>query len=1014
MSTDAQMNQRYTLNKILGKGGMGVVYHATDRLTGDTVALKRVTVAPRDLAFASHISDNQDSTALRFALAQEFRTLATLRHPNIVSVLDYGFDSAKQPFFTMTLLENAQDIIEYGQSLSLDQKIQLLIQTLQALKYLHRRDILHRDLKPVNVQVVEDGGVKVLDFGLSVTVNQNSGVAGTLSYMAPEVLINQTTLKVSDLYSVGVIAYELLLGKYPFSLRNATRLMRSIVEELPDTSELENLQLAAVLERWLHKDPDARYQTADDVIIALSTATETPYPQETIAIRESFLNASSFVGRTDELKILDDELQKTKLGQNTFYLIGGESGIGKSRLVDELHVKAVVNGIKVYTGQGVEGGGMLLQIWRPIVAQMLFDVEVSPQEAGIIKPLVPNIEQMLGLQAVSPPELHGNQQERLFMTLIELFKRITSPTLVILEDLQWTAESFALLKQIMLNRAQLSHVMIVGTYRSDESPTLSDELKGFNHIELSRLNRDMIASLSRAMLGETEREKQFIDLLEKQTEGNTFFMIEVVRYLAQLAGNMRDIAHITLPANVLTGGMQYVLQKRLGQISSKYQPVLQFSAVVGRKIDNILLQAMFPDTYINDWLFEAEAVSVLSVQDNKWQFAHDKLREAVIKDLSPDDFTRLNREVALTIEEVYPDNSDYNEMLLEHWHQAQNLDKEIHYLSLVAKSLIDIRADYERAIFLLEPALQQLDMSDKRRIELLYWLAVAHQNQGQLEQGYTHISQAYDLAKNLDDKRGIALILKNFCALEYYTGDREVATQYAHESLALFKELGDHYEVAAMLGKIGIVHAVEGRYNEARKFYEESLQIRREIDDKHGIAIIHNNLGMLGYYEKRYDEALAYFAHCLELYREIGEQLYTGISLSNVAWIYAITNDDRLFEATYQALLQSLKISVPYLTLAILPTVAKLFVTQGEAFRSAQLIAFIEQHPSFHGEIKERVDRIKPQLETMLTTQERLDAYHFENLPEMDTLVGSIVDELGSGANEEESHIDGKQQQFGS
>ena len=108
------INNRYVLKSIIGTGGMGAVYRAYDRLTGEEVALKQVTAPPVRLGFASRAGDQN----LHLALAQEFKTLSSLRHPHIVSVRDYGFDEQRQPFFTMDLLEGAETIIEAGQGQS--------------------------------------------------------------------------------------------------------------------------------------------------------------------------------------------------------------------------------------------------------------------------------------------------------------------------------------------------------------------------------------------------------------------------------------------------------------------------------------------------------------------------------------------------------------------------------------------------------------------------------------------------------------------------------------------------------------------------------------------------------------------------------------------------------------------------------------------------------------------------------------------------------------------------------
>ncbi len=210
------LTPRYRLQDKLGEGGMGIVYRATDRLTGDTIALKQVQVPVEYLQFMSRPSESM-SQNMQTSLAREFQTLATLRHPNIISVLDYGFvqiETKPQPFYTMTYLSEAVTLVAAGEHLSVPDKITLLQQTLQGLAYLHRRGILHRDLKPENVLVV-DGQVRILDFGLALLqreARKEDASYGSSAYLAPELWEEGSPGISSDLYALGVMAFELLGG----------------------------------------------------------------------------------------------------------------------------------------------------------------------------------------------------------------------------------------------------------------------------------------------------------------------------------------------------------------------------------------------------------------------------------------------------------------------------------------------------------------------------------------------------------------------------------------------------------------------------------------------------------------------------------------------------------------------------------------------------------------------------------------------------------------------------------
>jgi serine/threonine protein kinase len=304
---NSSMVERYRLLNRIGSGGMGEVYRAQDRLTGRIVALKRVCIPTSMRSSAPRPSDHTVES-LNLALAHEFQALAALRHPNIISVLDYGFMPAEnepetgalplfraldersfgrpplavQPFFTMAYLEAAQPFNRAALGLSLKGLIELTAQMLQALSYLHRHGILHRDLKPGNVLVTRGAGgqrVHLVDFGLSCAVGRSGAVSGTLLYLAPEALMGQPLSAASDLYAVGVMLYEVLAGHHPFS--GSPDLVHDIQTRSPDmtplyaSAEARRLPaLMAAIKRLLAKDPLDRFESADSLLAALRMSVE--------------------------------------------------------------------------------------------------------------------------------------------------------------------------------------------------------------------------------------------------------------------------------------------------------------------------------------------------------------------------------------------------------------------------------------------------------------------------------------------------------------------------------------------------------------------------------------------------------------------------------------------------------------------------------------------------------------------------------------------------------------------
>jgi len=269
------VGRRYVVQGQLGKGGMGVVYTALDSFTGKQVALKKSEVYS---VGTETVTPTMDNTEFRLLLVNEFKILAGLRHPNIISVLDYGFDEDKSPYFTMELLQGAKSLRGASYERPAEYKLGLVVQVLLALAYLHRHNILHRDLKPGNVLVVNDE-VKVLDFGIAMlrqqaTDESDQMVTGTLQYIAPEVLRGEQPTPGADLYAIGVMAHELFVGHTPFHGGDTTKLVNDILFTTPDipVGQLDS-GLAAVVQRLLLKSPEDRYASAVQVIQAINEAT---------------------------------------------------------------------------------------------------------------------------------------------------------------------------------------------------------------------------------------------------------------------------------------------------------------------------------------------------------------------------------------------------------------------------------------------------------------------------------------------------------------------------------------------------------------------------------------------------------------------------------------------------------------------------------------------------------------------------------------------------------------------
>lgn len=877
-SDTGMIARRYLLRERLGTGGMGEVYRATDRLTGKNLALKRVIVSPADLTFAS----KAEKGSSLLALATEFRTLSSLRHPNIISVLDYGFDDTHCPFFTMEYLPEAKTIIQAGRDKNQAEKLDLVLKTLQALVYLHRRSILHRDLKPGNL-LVSKGELKVVDFGLSVetrtrsTMDASQTTAGTLAYMAPELFHGLAVSRASDLYAVGVIAYELLAGGHPFNTSNLAVMINEILNKKVDVyGSGMNPNLAAVIDGLLARDPADRPQDARQVIRDFCQAANLSLPEETEAIRESFLQAAKFVGRDAELSVLTEGLHSAIQGQGRSQLVSGESGVGKSRLLEELRTLALVKGAMVLRGQAVSEGGRVYQIWRDMLPILCILTEMDDTEAAILKPFVPNISDLLGREIPDPPPADPQAtQTRLFALILKLFQHQTQPVVIILEDLQWAGSgSIGLLNYLNAQVARLS-MFLIGSYRGDDTPRLPERIPGMPVLTLSRLDDPSIQELSASILGDTGRQPEVVDLLRRETEGIPFFLVELVRVLAERAGELGHIDQNFLPEKILPGGVEQIIERRLSRVPSEAYELLQLAAVIGRELDLGVLKNLSPTTDIEQWLTLGANAAVLEVQENRWRFSHDKLREHLLEELAPKARPIYHQRAAVGIEATYSDLTKHAAKLAYLWQVTGNEEKELRYAELAGQQEL-ANSVYAEGIRFLERArdllLKQEPSTQRSEHELRLLLLLGPALMNYHGQSSTEVTKAYSRAAELgQETRQVDTYFKvlwGLCANAFVGGKLTAAKLIVNRLYDTAEQSGSplHRMEAAHAGWTTALWQGETRLAESylqeglpiyksNHYHEACVALQGHDTAACGQALGTMNLWLFGYPEKAFQRA---------------------------------------------------------------------------------------------------------------------------------------------------------------
>jgi tetratricopeptide (TPR) repeat protein len=426
------------------------------------------------------------------------------------------------------------------------------------------------------------------------------------------------------------------------------------------------------------------------------------------------------------------------------------------------------------------------------------------------------------------------------------------------------------------------------------------------------------------MLGEVGTQPDVLTLLQRETEGNAFFLVETVRALAEEAGQLAAIGMMPLPDRVFAGGVQRINQRRLSRVPDWGQPLLKCAAVIGRQLDETLIQHLAQDVSVESWLNACAEAAVLEVTENRWRFTHDKLRETVVANLSETERPQLHRQVAQAIETIYPDDDQQAAILADHWHIAGDREKEAFYAYRAAESLYQLGLDQaqEQAIRALN--LRPSDPLIWAKINILiaenyftwgeyqkarahYEATLAHARQHELTTEelialdglgqITYITRdlsmalgiyqdAITLARKAGDNLLLARLLDDQGAVLRFVGDHEAAFQALKASLDIVRKLNDPSQLAMSLYGISVIVRNQGRYEEACGYVEESIAILRQQNAVRDLGMSLNNLGICNTLLGNYEIALQHLEEGLAYRNQVGHPRGAAASKSAIGELY--------------------------------------------------------------------------------------------------------------------------------
>ena len=695
---------RFSILRRLGSGGMGAVYAAYDSHWQQKVAIKVL---------------HQTDAAAALRLKQEFRVLADLANPHLVQLFEL-FVTDDWMFFTMELVEGitfaeycrSDTAAQSNSSVRADCVRDLLRRLAAALQVLHDAGKVHCDIKPSNVLVTSIGRVVLLDFGLTrlqaaaADPHSEDDVRGTVAYMAPELLTGSPASPASDWYSVGAMLYQLLTSRLPFEGDISQILVAKQHAAPPPPGKWARdlpSDLDELCQRLLRRDP-AQRPTAEEIVRRLGSL-----PPSRTDLPPTGSTATAFFGGHRELELLWAGHQQAVQGQTAKVLLQGESGIGKTALLQHfLRQLAARDDVLVLSGRCYEQESVPFKGLDDLIDCLSSALHRLPASelARLMPPESPSLLRMFPVlgRVQSFAELsHGEDsvedqqqlRQRAVGALRELLQRLSQGRTVVLaiDDLQWgDADSAAVLSELLGHRDS-PPLLLIGCYReaADQPEEFLTELstrasaEGFwtAELRLGTLPQQDAQALAQLHLDVPEESSAGLaEEVARAAAGNPFLIQQFAWSVSQQPSDQAE------PIRLRAEDADGMLWSRLKKLSSATQQLLELVAVAGHPLrpTDAFLAIRFaeqdPQKVLR--LLEVKRLIAFSSGSATEQIGpyHDRIREAILRHLSAEKKRHHHLNLALVLEDAEQPNPEH---LAQHFAAADQPERAWKYAPMAAE-----------------------------------------------------------------------------------------------------------------------------------------------------------------------------------------------------------------------------------------------------------------------------------------------------------------------------------------
>jgi len=806
------LGNRYEILRQLGEGGMGAVYQARDRELDRMVALK---VIRPELAGRSEILQ-------RFK--HELILARQVTHRNVIRIFDLG-EAGGIKFITMEYIEG-QDLktLLSQRKLTIEEAAGIVQQVCLALEAAHTEGVIHRDLKPQNIMLDKQGKVSVMDFGIARSVElggmtQTGALVGTPEYMSPEQVQGLKADARSDLFTLGIIFYELLTGQIPFRADTALGTMYKRTREPAGPASAVNSGvprfLNEVVAKCLEIDPQRRYQSARALLQDLEAWQEG-------ASAGALAPALRWVRRAPRT-------QKWLAAGLALSLLGFAGFVFRQRLPFRLSMKP---------GAPAETTSLAILPFRNASADAAMDW-LGPSLAEMLRS---DVGQSSSLRTVSADRVH------------QILKDLRIPA-----NADFDPDTLKRLAEF--SNAQ---TLIWGQY-----------VKVGDQIRIDATLQDLKRQRSIPLKVEAPNEKELLGAIQKlagSIQQNLAVSPDVLKELR--AKSARPSSTSVQALRSYNEGLLLARQGNNLEAAKRFEAATQADqefALAYSRLGQIYANLGYDDKAEQ---FSRKAVELSDklppqerylIQANHARISNDN-RKAIesyqnLVKVAPDD-----NAVRFELARLYEDTGSLD---LARDNYAQVLRQDPKYLeALLAMGRVDVmRGDPRGALDYLNRALSlavELE-NDQERARILHAIGISYGALNKPDEALRYYQESLAIWRRLGLKRGIAASLVQTAQIDRIMAKPDAALASFKEALQLFREIGDKKNIGGTLINFGNFYVDRGEHDEALKRYKEALQIEREIGNQSSEALCLNNIGT-SYLEKgQYDDALIYFQQALQL-----------------------------------------------------------------------------------------------------------------------------------------------------